>query len=101
MGIHKSEARKILEGIELIRELDGKTLQDIADKYGTTKQTVSNVLTEQLQNKPPLILAEGSDGFEEGLLAVRGVGEWLKSPERISIMEHKKAILIENFDEYE
>ena len=93
MGLPKTEKRKFLESINLIEHLGDYSLKELGEKFNTSKAMIQSVLTEQLRaNKIGFLIDKDSDGYEEGMLAVRGLVEWKHSVERKAIKEYKREI---------
>ena len=93
----KSQLRNALEQVDLIIELQNKSIRQIAAKFGTTTCIIHKVLTEQLQlkidNRQKEYLKKALLNDEDYLLQSKGCGEWMLSSERRSIREFKKTIL--------
>ena len=94
MAHPKTEKRKFLESINLVEHLGDYSLKQLVEKFNTSPAMIQSVFTEQLRaNKIGFLIDKDSDGYEEGMLAVRGLGEWKHSAERKAIKAYKREIV--------
>ena len=93
----KSQKRAALEHVDLIIELQSRSLRQIAAKFNTTTCIIQTVLTQQLQfkinNRQVEEIKKAQLTDEDFLLQSKGIGEWMLSAERGAIKDYKRNVL--------
>ena len=93
----KSQKRAALEHVDLITELQSRSIRQIAAKFNTTTCIIQTVLTQQLQfkinNRQKEELKKAMINDEDFLLQSQGFGEWMLSAERGAIKDYKRSVL--------